>query len=161
MNHKVLLTTLCALCTIGLTQTHAMTADELARYLDVTAISTTVELPAESFVTEVWTIKDGQADKRLIEGMAAWNREPDRGITVMIGAENGTYKVVVAYGGGVTMRALSGIPVFRGTLSGDFPQKISEGDYPLFGEPRFGAGGSAREMNTFKRGFLLRIRKLP
>jgi len=151
--------TLVTICTLSISHAYSITVDELARYIGVTAISTTVDLPSESFVTEVWTIKNGLPDKLLIEGMPAWNRDPEKGITVMIGNDGGKYKVVVAYGGGVTMTANTDIPTFRGTLSGDFPKSIGEGDFPLFGEPKAGGGHSARETKTFVQGFLLRIKK--
>ena len=148
-----------ALCVLAASHSYGLTVDELARYLGVTSISTTVALPSESFTTEIWTIDDGAPGKRLISGIPARNRYPERGLTIMIGDENGKYKVVLAYGGGVTMNTLTSIPIFKTTVSGDFPKSIVEGDFPLFGEPKSANGGSSREISTFQQGFLLRIKK--
>ncbi len=159
MKLRHIISVIVAFCIMAMANAQALTVDELARYLSVTAFSTTVKLPAESFTAEIWTIKDGEPDKLLIDGMAAWNKNPEKGITVMIGADNGKYRIVIAYGGGVTKSIVSGGPNFRSTMSEEFPKTIQEGDFPLMGEPKVGGSQNAREISAFQQGFLLRIIK--
>jgi len=155
--HNILLHLTLAVFTI--TGAHSVTTEELSRYLGVSAWSTTVDLPASSFITEIWTIKDGTSGERLIEGMPAWNKNPKKGVTIMIGTENGKYKIVVAYGGGVTMTSSEKVPTFRSTMSGELPKTIKEGDFPLMGQPKMDGNRNPSEITAFTTGFVLRIKK--
>lgn len=136
----------------------AVTADELARYLGVNTWSTKVALPPGSFTAEIYTIKNGAPDKRLLEGMSAWNKKPEKGLTVLLGSVDNKYKAVIAYGGGVTVGVVSDIRTFDSTSGPCLPEQISEGDYLLFGSLR-DKNLPAENIASYKEGFLLRIKK--
>ena len=157
---KILLfiTTLIVTSSIAASSASAVSADDLARYLGITSASTRVTLPPESFVAELYSIEDGKVGKRLLEGMPAWSKEPQKGLVIIWGSENGKYRFVFAYGGGVTMGVHTEIPTFNGTLSESFPMTIETGDFVLFGEPN-GKVRDATEISSFSRGFLLRIER--
>ena len=159
MKHARHILLITALIAASLGKAYSLTADELGRYLGVSSWSSRVDLVAESFTTEIWTIKDGAPGKRLIEGMTAWNKKPEKGFTVMIGTQNGKYRVVVAYGGGVTMSTSDQIPTFSHTLSQGLPETIKEGDFPLFGQPKMLGNRNPSDITAFTNGFLLRIKK--
>lgn len=137
----------------------AVTGDELARYLGVSSWTTTVFLEAGSYVVEVYEIKDGKVDRRLLEGMKEWSTKGATGLTVMIGPEGKSYRVVVAYQKGVTVGATSTFETRFGTsMSPSLPEKIREGDYILMGEPKGQNRGINNDIADCARGFLLRVK---
>ena len=138
----------------------AITADELASYLGVFSWRTVVDLPPESFTVQVYEFSDGViADHPLIDGTTAWSRTPEQGTVVMIGPQDGKYKVALKFSSGGTLSVASDVPVFRNTLSGDLP-KVREGDYVILGQPKEGdTPRGSNDLSTFSKGFLLRVKK--
>lgn len=157
MNTRHNITALIAASILAALPASAITTEDLARYLGVSSWSTSVELPPQSFVAELYTIEAGKVGARLLEGMPAWSNEPEKGLVIMLGSDNGKYRVVFAYGGGVTMSVQSGIPTFSATLSPGLPKTVTAGDYILFGQPNK-KKGAADDISSFERGFLLRIK---
>ena len=140
--------------------TLAITTDELASYLGVSSWNTTIDLPPESFIVEIYTIKDGAPNKRLIEGMTEWSKAPEKGITFMIGSVEIGYKVVVKYGGGVTMTAIPPMKNFTHTMSSELPDSIGEGDHVLIGKPYPDYNNSPiNPVSGYSEGFLVRVTK--
>jgi len=158
MKHLRSIPLLIAIFAMTLTCSYALTADELARYLGVSSWTTVIDLPPQSFVAEIWSIKDGVPEKQLIEGMAAWNKMPEKGITIMLGSQDNKYKIAIAYGGGVTMTTATSIPSFNSTMGSSLPKTLAEGDYALYGTPKE-KGLKAEDVASYKAGFLLRIKK--
>jgi hypothetical protein len=137
----------------------AITADDLARYLGVSSWSTAVALPPGSFVTEIYSIKEGRPDKLLLEGNSKWNQRPEKGIVVMLGVEDGVYRVVIAYGGGVTMGSKTGIPKFGSSISPGLPSRLQAGDYVLVGQPQsFQSKQSSEAVSDYSSGIFLRVK---
>lgn len=157
MKFPLIVTTLIIL---GFSPALAITADELAKYLNISSWTTTVSLPSESFVVEVYKISDGSLGERIFEGMSAWSKHPEKGLQVMSGPENGKYKIVIAYGSGSTLTINTNVPIFDGTLSSDLPDTIKEGDYVLFGKPkRDGSVPVAESIKSYSEGFVLRVKR--
>jgi len=137
----------------------AVTSDELARYLGVSSWTTTVFLEGGSYVVEVYEIKDGKVDHRLLEGMKEWSPKGATGVTVMIGPEGKSYRVVVDYQRGTTVGATSTFETrFGSSMSPSLPEKIGEGDYILMGEPKAPGKGLNSDISDYARGFLLRVK---
>ncbi len=155
---RIFLTVLSA-ATLLVHGARAITADELARYFGVSWWTTKIDLPPEAFTAEIFHIVDGAVGERLIEGMPAWSKKPESGLSVLLGVQDGKYKLVVAYGGGVTMTTASQVAVFDQTLGISLPEKIGAGDFVFFGKPKVNATEArSDDVRSFSQGFLLRVR---
>lgn len=137
----------------------AITADDLALYFGVSSWKTSVFLDPGTYVPEIYEIRDGKVDRMILEGMKEWAVKGAPGLTIMIGPEGQSYRVVLAYQGGSTVGASS---TFEGrfgcAVCPTLPDKIREGDYIIIGEPKGRIKGVNEGISEYKRGFLLRIR---
>lgn len=152
---------LLALAVILFTRTpaSAITADELQRYLGVNSWTTVVALPPESFIAEIYEIKDGAPAGRIIEGDSRWTKKADSPLTIMAGTQDGKYRIVVAYQGGVTTSAHTSVKTYSVTVSPNLPTRIEEGDYVLFGHPASPSSNKTPEdISSYSSGFLLRVK---
>lgn len=154
-----LLTALLIALTFPLTQAHATTAEELAKYLEISTWSTTVALPPASFTVAIYQIKDGVASERLLAGLPAWNKNSGKGITVMLGPENGKSKLVLISGDQGTIMTTIGFSTDQARFSQPLPKKIREGDYILTGTPKDPRDFPAQDPSKYKSALLLRIGK--
>jgi hypothetical protein len=151
---------LAILTTITLYPALAVTADDLAKYLGVSTLSTTVTLPSESFIVEIYKISNGAIGDRIFEGIPAWSKSPEKGLQIMYSQENGKYRIGILYGSGNTLTVTSDVPAFDSTLSPNLPDTIKAGDYVLFGKPkRDGSIPVAEKISSYSDGFLLRIKE--
>jgi len=134
----------------------AITGDELASYFGINSWTTKVFLDPGSYMVEIHEIKDGKVDHLIVEGDARWTR-PKTGVTVMIGTEEGKYRIVVAYEKGVTVSAISGVPAFSSYSSPSLPEQVREGDYVVMGQQSPEARNLG-DVSSYARGFLMRVK---
>ena len=140
---------------------NAFSADQIARYLGLSEWNTTVDLEPETFIVEIYTIKNGEVSERIFEGLAAWSKDAARGITIISGESDGNYKFCVLYSGGDTVRIETKIPTFRVTMHPPLPETIGAGDYVLFGESTpEGRAMRGEDIGRYSKGFVLRIKEI-
>ncbi len=142
-------------------QVDAITADDLARYLEVSSYTTIVGLSPGSFVAEVYEIKDGEVAGLVVEGDRRWSKKAEPSLTIMTGTEGGKYRIVVAYEDGVTVSAVTTLQKFSHVISPSLPPRIEAGDYILFGKPKDAAAKRIDAISSYSSGFLLRVRANP
>lgn len=137
----------------------AVTSDDLACYFGINSWSTTVFLEGGSYVVEIYEIKDGKVDQRILEGQKDWSAKGATGITVMIGKEGGKYRVVAVYQSGSTVSTTSTFDApFGASMAPALPEKIREGDYLLMGESEGKIKGGNNSISDYTRGFLMRVK---
>ena len=149
-----------ALLAITASSVHAISADQLAKYLRISGWDTTVVLPSRSFIVELYKIEDGKVGTKLFEGMPAWSKDPEKGLSILSGPDGDKYKLAIIYGGGVTMTVDTDVSTFDSTMAPSLPKEIKEGDFVLFGKPkRDGTPPISDNISSYSEGFVLRIKK--
>lgn len=126
---------------------------------------TTVTLPPESFVVELYKISDGAVGDLVFHGQPEWSKEPEKGLRIVAGKEEGKYRFAIIYDSGSTIGTSTDVEVFDYTSTSSLPKTVTAGDYFLFGKPKEkGTNGEPLirgEIRSCSAGFLLRIAKLP
>ena len=138
----------------------AITSDELAAFLGVSAWHTTVDLPSDSYSIQIYEFADGKvSDADLIE-VTKLTKPSENAVTIMAGTQDGKYKFVVTGFNG-SYGAPTDKPPLDRTLSSHLPETIHEGDFILFGKPLSGAAFHAQDdIRSYSKGFLLRVKRL-
>jgi hypothetical protein len=138
----------------------AVDADSLAKHLDIRSWETHVELPPESFRTSIVRIKDGKPSDRLLDGPSDYAKTSDTLINILIGSTPSGYKITVIYDSNATLGTTTNIKAFNSTSGIRLPQKLSQGDYLLFGKLKSGLKNArAEEISSYEDGFLFRVQR--
>ncbi|MFZ4777411.1 MAG: hypothetical protein ACOYM3_18745 [Terrimicrobiaceae bacterium] len=147
---------------MAITTTYAfgLSADQLAKYFGISTWNAVVQLPPKSFTVNVYAFANGVIGNCILSGQPEWNSKPDEGFVIMLGVENGQYKLVTSYpsGKGPTIDTSTQIKAFQSTIGFPLPEVISTGDYILFGSPKEDRSAHSK-LDDFESGFVLRVSK--
>lgn len=154
---------LCSLLTIFLTPIcHAITADELAGFLDISSWETQIPAPANSISVELLEIKDGKTGKQILTGHNdSSNQPPITRVVIFIKPTDSGFSGSLSLNGStLTLRDYK-TPQFKSFISKPLPKTAELGDYLLFGDvdPQDGVISITNDISHVKQGFLLRITK--
>ena len=155
------LLTLIASALLSLHSASAITADELSRFLGVASWHTVVSLPAKSFTVQIFEFADGSVSTHpLIGSESEWTKNPEAGATILVGPQDGKYKVMITFPSGDTITVPTQTSVFSNTRSTHLPEQIEEGDFIFFGQPLGGdSHHGSNELRSYSKGFLIRVKK--
>lgn len=162
MKAKQLLLTLLLSTLLSIQSASAITADELSRFLGVANWRTVVALPGKSFTVQVFEFANGVVSNHtLIGSEPEWTKNPEAGATILVGPQDGKYKVMVIFPSGDSITAATQTPVFSTTVSSHLPEQIQEGDFIFFGERLAGESyHGSNDVRSYSKGFLVRVKKI-
>jgi len=135
-----------------------VTADQLARYLGVSSMSTTVWLPPKTYVVEIYEIKDGKIDRRLIKSDPDWITTKEGPLTIMLGPDGEKQKIVFCVGESMTVTAHTDVSTMGGTVRPPLPEFIkAPGDFIFLGRGDLKKNRNLQDPKSFESGLLLRV----
>ena len=168
---KYLLSILITLSLCG--QSFALTADQLAQFLQIASWESEVQLPANAFKVEVLEFSDGKVDKPVTPAydpnVTLQDNSSTDGIPLLVMWKPTEHGLLLTVTMGSPTPGINTRPGFPGAVQnfggvfvrGKILKTIREGDYILGGEPleRNGTYRSTDDIKDYKRGLLLRISK--
>ncbi len=134
----------------------AVTADELARYLGIRTVTARVWMPPNSYVVEIYEIKDGEIGRCLIKGERDWFTDPDGKITIMFGHEKDKQRIVLGAGESMTVSALTSFAPPGACIYPPLPEQLKEGDYMIMGNST-AKNIVVTDPKNYQNGLLLRV----
>lgn len=162
MKTNNLLLTLLLSALLSIQNASAITVDELSRFLGVESWRTVVALPAKSFSVQVFEFANSVVSNHpLIGSEPEWTKNPEAGATILVGPQDGKYKVMITFPSGDTIAVATQTSVFSNTLSSHLPEQVQEGDFIFFGE-RLGGDSfhGSNDVRSYSKGFLIRVKKI-